>query len=494
MSYNKLPYRHNLTLFTDLYQLTMGQVYWAQGMHEWEAVFHHSYRANPSGSGYTVACGLEFIVDYLQHLRFEEEDAAYLATLSGNDGKPLFSSAYLDYLKGFEWTCDVDAMPEGTIAFPHEPLLRVRGNLLQAQLVETAILTFINYATAVATKAAHITTAAGEMPVYEFGARRAHGIDGAFTATRSALIGGFAGTSNVWAARHLGIAPDKIKGTMAHSLVMSFDSELEAFTAYAETLPNNCVFLVDTYGTLEGVRHAIEVGRSLRERGFEMTGIRLDSGDLARLSRRARRMLDEAGFESAAIMATNDLDERLIESLKNQDANIAVYGIGTKLMVAALAGVYKLAAIRQPGGEWMPKIKLSDQRVKTSIPGILQVRRYRTDDGNVADCIYDERQGLPHDGRIINLLDNTKQMRLPECDSADLLVPVMRGGQLVSDLPDLREIQQYAKRELHYLSDGTKRFDNPDEYRVGLEKSLYVERERLIIEHREAGGADYWTA
>jgi len=280
---------------------------------------------------------------------------------------------------------------------------------------------------------------------------------------------------------------------MAHSLVMSFDSELEAFIAYAESLPNNCVFLVDTYGTIEGVRHAIEAGRTLRARGFEMTGIRLDSGDLARLSRRARRMLDEAGFQTTAIMATNDLDERLIESLKNQDASIAVYGIGTKLMVPALAGVYKLAAIRQPRGEWIPKIKLSDQRVKTSIPGVLQVRRYRTDDGNVADCIYDEREGLPRDGRIINLLDSTKQMRLPDCDSADLLVPVMRGGQSVSELPCLREIQEYARRELHYLSDGTKRFDNPDEYRVGLEKSLYVERERLIFEHREAGGADHWT-
>ncbi|MEJ7710986.1 MAG: nicotinate phosphoribosyltransferase [Pyrinomonadaceae bacterium] len=486
MSYSELPYRHNLTLFTDLYQLTMGQVYWATGAHEWEAVFHHSYRANPAGGGYTVACGLEFVLDYLRNLRFDDEDLAYLATIQGNDARPLFNRDYLKYLKTFEWTCDVDAVPEGTVMFPHEPLLRVRGPLLQAQLVETAILTLGNYATAVATKATRITTAAGDVPVYEFGARRASGIDGAFTATRSAYIGGFAGTSNVWAARHLRIPAQNIKGTMAHSLIMSFDTELEAFDAYAQSLPNNCVFLVDTYGTIEGVRHAIEIGKSLRARGFEMIGIRLDSGDLARLSKRARKMLDEAGFERAGIMATNDLDERLIQSLKAQEAAISVYGVGTKLMVPALAGVYKLSGIRKVGGEWAPKIKLSDQSIKTSIPGTLQVRRFRTDNGNVADCIYDERAGLPSNARMINLLDQTKQMRLPAGDSHDLLVPVMRGGRLVYSLPSLSEIRDYARRELHYVSDGTKRFDNPDEHRVGLEKSLYVNRERLILEHREA--------
>lgn len=276
MSYRMLPYKTNMTLFTDLYQLTMGQVYWAEGMAEWESVFHHSYRANPFGGGYTVASGLEAIIDYLQNLRFEDDDISFLAAINGNDGKPMFKPDYLAYLKQLEFSCDVDGVPEGTIVFPHEPLLRVKGPLFQAQLIETAMLNLGNYATAVATEAARITSAAGEAPVYDFSPRRAPGMDGALTATRSAYIGGFAGTSNVLAAQLYGIP---VKGTMAHSLVMSFDTELEAFMAYARTLPNNCLFLVDTYGTIEGVRHAIETGKQLRANGFEMLGIRLDSGD-----------------------------------------------------------------------------------------------------------------------------------------------------------------------------------------------------------------------
>ena len=486
MNYRTLPYKHNLALFTDLYQLTMGQVYWAEGVAARESVFHHFYRTNPAGGGYTVAAGLETLVDYLANFRFDDEDVAYLATVTGNDGAPLFRPEYLQHLKDLEFSCDVDAVPEGTVMFPHEPFVRVRGPLLQAQLIETALLTLVNYATAVATQAARICYAAGGEPVYEFGARRAPGIDGAFTATRSAYVGGFAGTSNVWAARHLGLPPGAVKGTMAHSLVMSFDTESEAFEAYARQMPNNCVFLVDTYGTIEGVRHAIEAGRKLREAGHRMIGVRLDSGDLARLSRRARALLDEAGFRDAAILATNDLNEHLIQSLKLQGAAIAVWGVGTKLMVPALAGVYKLAAIRRAeGGEWEPKIKLSDQAVKTSIPGVLQVRRYRTINGNVADCIYDERTDIAAGGHMINLFDQTKQMRLPaNAEGHDLLVPVMRGGRVVYDLPSLEEIRERRARELHFVSDSVKRFDNPDEYRVGLERSLYVERERLMLERR----------
>jgi nicotinate phosphoribosyltransferase len=492
MSYRTLPYGSNLTLFTDLYQLTMGQVYWAEGMAEWESVFHHFYRSNPFGGGYTIACGLEAIVDYLTNLKFEDEDIGFLSTIPGNDGEPIFNPEYLQYLKRLEFSCDVDAVPEGTVMFPHEPLVRVKGPLLQAQFVETALLNLGNYATAIATEAARIAWAAGEMPVYDFSARRAPGMDGSLTATRSAYIGGFAGTSNVWAARHLGIPVKDIKGTMAHSLVMSFDTELEAFLAYARTLPNNCLFLVDTYGTIEGVRHAIEVGRRLRASGFEMLGIRLDSGDLARLSRRARRLLDEADFRKTAIVASNDLNEFLIQSLRTQGAMINVWGVGTKLLVPSLAGVYKLAAIRQPGGEWEPRIKLSDQLAKVSIPGRLQVRRYRTLNGNVADCIYDEATDLSQGGQMINLLDQTKQMRLPQnIESNDLLVPVMRQGRPVYDQPTLEQIRQHRLVELHHVSDATKRFDNPDEYRVGLEKSLYVRRENLIIERR---GVSDWES
>lgn len=495
MSYKTLPYMHNMTLFTDLYQLTMGQVYWAEGMDEWEGVFHHFFRANPFGGGYTVASGLEAVIDYLNNLKFEKDDIEFLSTIPGNDGKPIFRRDYLEYLSNLEFRLDVDGVPEGTIVFPHEPLLRVRGPLLQAQLVETALLNLGNYATAVATEATRISWAAGEAPVYDFSARRAPGMDGSLTATRSAYIGGFAGTSNVMAARHFRIPAKDMKGTMAHSLVMSFDTELDAFTAYARTLPNNCLFLVDTYGTIEGVGHALEVGRQLRAQGFEMLGIRLDSGDLARLSKRARRMLDAAGFRQTAIVATNDLNEFLIQSLRSQDAPIAVWGVGTKLMVPSLAGVYKLAALRRPGGPWEPKIKLSDQQIKVSIPGILQVRRYQTINGNVADCIYDEMTDLSQGGTMINLLDQTKQMRLPPAaESTDLLVPVFRQGSSVYEQPSLEQIRHHRMVEFSKVADGAKRFENPDEYRVGLEKSLYIGREKLILERRGVSDWEYEAA
>ncbi len=485
MSYTTLPYRQNMTLFTDLYQLTMGQVYWSEGMAEWHGVFHLFFRANPAGGGYTIASGLEAVVDYLENLRFESDAIDFLSTIPGSDGNPIFRPEYLQYLSKLEFCLDVDAVPEGTAVFPHEPLVRVRGPLLQGQLVETALLNLTNYATAIATQAARISWAAGEAPVYDFSPRRAPGMDGSLTATRSSYVGGFAGTSNVEAARYFGIPPKAIKGTMAHSLVMSFDSELEAFMAYAHTLPNNCVFLVDTYGTINGVKNAIEAGRQLRTKGFELLGIRLDSGDLARLSKRARRMLDEAGFRNTGIVASNDLNEFIIQSLRRQDAAIAVWGVGTKLMVPAVAGVYKLAAIRKPHGDWESKIKLSDQPIKVSIPGILQVKRYRTVDGNIADCIYDERTDLSQGGIMINPLDKTKQMRLPDrAQSHDLLVSIFREGQLVYDLPSLEKIRRRRFVELKNVAEGTKRFDNPDEYRVGLEKSLYIQRETLILEHR----------
>jgi nicotinate phosphoribosyltransferase len=282
---------------------------------------------------------------------------------------------------------------------------------------------------------------------------------------------------------------------MAHRLVMSFDTELDAFKAYARTLPNNCLFLVDTYGTIDGVRHAIEVGRQLSSHGFEMLGIRLDSGDLARLSKRARRLLDEADFRQTSIVATNDLNEFLIQSLRLQDAPIAIWGVGTKLAVPSLAGVYKLAGIRRPGGVWESKIKLSEQPIKISIPGVQQVRRYRTVDGNVADCIYEEGTDLSQDGLMINLLDQTKQMRLPRmAESADLLVPIFRHGRLVYDQPSLEQIRHRRMVELRNVAEGTKRFENPDEYRVGLEKSLYVRREHLILEHRGLSDWEYEAA
>src|SRR5688572_30709583 len=302
-------------LLTDLYQITMACAYWKSGQADREAAFHLSFRNAPFQSGFTVVAGLASAIEYLQNLRFEPADLDYLASLPGRDKKPLFERNFLDYLAGVSFSCDVDAVPEGTVVFPHQPLIRVKGAILQAQIIETALLNFINFQSLIATKAARICLAAQGEPVIEFGLRRAQGIDGALTASRAAYIGGCAGTSNLLAGKTFGIP---VAGTHAHSWVMSFETELEAFEAYARAMPNNCVFLVDTYDTLEGVRRAVKVGQELRQQGHEMIGVRLDSGDLAYLSIEARKILDAGGFPKAQIVASNDLDETIIASLKDQ--------------------------------------------------------------------------------------------------------------------------------------------------------------------------------
>jgi len=488
MTYKLLPYRDNLALFADLYELTMAQVYWSEGMAGWEGAFHYSYRNAPRGGGYAIACGLESVIDYLRNLAFTDDDISYLATIPGSDGKPVFKPDFLESLHGLKFDCDVDAVPEGTVVFPNEPIIRITGPLITAQIVETAVLNLCNYASATATQASRICWAAGEWPVYDFSPRRAPSVDGAFTTARSAYIGGFSGTSNVWAARHLGLPVEDVKGTMAHSLIMSFDSEADAFRAYSRTLPNNCLFLVDTYGTVTGVQNAIQIGRQLRAEGHEMVGVRLDSGDLAKLSRRARQMLDEAGFERAAIFASNDLDEFVIRSLKMQRAAVTQLGVGTNLIVQPLGGVYKLSAVRRPGSDWEPKIKLSDQPAKISIPGILQVRRFRLGNKNVADVIHDETTGLGEEGSMISLHDETRQFRLPpqSAESRDLLAPIIRRGRLVYGSPSLEQIRTYCKTELGHLPEETRRFENPDQYRVGLETTLHRLRHKMILESRAA--------
>ena len=308
-------YRPPLALLTDLYQLTMAYGYWKLGRAEQEAVFHLFFRKPPFAGGYAVAAGLETAIEFLRAFRFDESDIAYLASLTGNDGRPLFDAEFLGHLGELRLAVDVDAMPEGTVAFGQEPLVRVRGPILQCQLLETPLLNIINFQTLIATKAARICEAAGDDSVLEFGLRRAQGIDGALSASRAAYIGGCSATSNVLAGKLFGIP---VKGTHAHSWVMSFDTEAESFEQYAAVMPNNCVFLVDTYDTLDGVRQAAEVGKKLRRQGHELVGIRLDSGDLAYLSIEARKILDEAGFPDAGIVASNDLDEHLIENLRTQ--------------------------------------------------------------------------------------------------------------------------------------------------------------------------------
>ena len=365
--------------------------YWQCGKAEQEAAFHLIFRRNPFGGAFTVAAGLAPALDFLQDFHLNASDTSYLETLTGADGKPLFEKAFLDHLADLKLTCDIDIVPEGTVVFPQEPLVRVKGPLLQAQLLETLLLNLINFQTLIATKAARICLAARGNRILEFGLRRAQGINGGLSASRAAYVGGCHATSNVLAGKLYGIP---VAGTHAHSWVMSFDSEFESFQAYAQAMPNNSIFLVDTYDTAAGVANAIHAGRWLREQGHEMLGVRLDSGDLAALSLDARRMLDEAGFPETKIVASGDLDEHSITELYDQRAPIAILGVGTKLATAyddaALGGVYKLSAIRDQEGNWRPKLKTSNDPAKTSNPGLLQSRRFTKDNKFLCDVIYDE--------------------------------------------------------------------------------------------------------
>ncbi len=477
----------SLALLTDLYQLTMAYGYWKTGLAEREAVFHLTFRSAPFGGGYAVSCGLSAAIDYLKKLQFGDGDLAYLAKLPGNDGKPLFDRSFLVHLRRLRFNLDVDAIPEGTVVFGQEPLVRVKGPLIAAQIVETALLNLINFQTLIATKAARICQSAKGDPVIEFGLRRAQGIDGALSASRAAYVGGCASTSNVLAGKVFGIP---VKGTHAHSWVMSFDSELEAFEAYAKALPNNCTFLVDTYDTIAGVHHAIEVGKALRQRGHEMAGIRLDSGDLAYLSIEARRMLDEAGFKKVRILASNDLDEHLIADLKQQGATIGIWGVGTRLATAydqpALGGVYKLSALKDKNGLWQHKLKLSEQAGKVSVPGMLQVRRFRNG-SFIADAIYDTITGI--DEGAVTIVDPVDPIRRKKIGAGmaheDLLVPIFRDGKCVYEQPPIAQVRQRAIDQLALLHPAVKRFTNPHRYPAGLEKKLFDLRHELILKARE---------
>ncbi len=482
-------YRTSLALLADLYQITMAQAYWASGTAGNEAVFHLFFRANPFGGGFAVACGLARVVECLDQLRFDSDDLEYLASLEGNDGRPLLDPAFVRELGGLELRCDLDAVPEGTVVFPHEPLVRVRGPILQAQLLETMLLNVVNFETLIATKATRVCLAARGDTVIDFGLRRAQGIDGGLSASRAAYVGGCAGTSNVLAGRRYGIP---VRGTHAHSWVMAFDSEPEAFEAYARAQPNNCVLLVDTYDTLDGVRHAVEAGRRLRERGHELAGIRLDSGDLAWLSIEARRILDTGGFPEAVIVASNDLDEHVIASLKEQGAAITVWGVGTRLVTGgddpALGGVYKLAAVRRPGEAWRHRVKISEQSIKTTNPGVQQVRRYETDRGFLADVIYDEEQGLAEEPVIVDPLDPTRRKPIAtEMRGTDLLEPILRGGRLVNEPPSLAAARARAAEQVGRLHSGITRFVNPHQYPVGLSAELHGLKTRLVLDARRGG-------
>lgn len=483
-------YGDTLPLATDQYQLTMGQGYWQQGMAQREAVFSYGFRDNPFQGGYAVCAGLAYVAYFVQYMRehgFCDTNLRFLAQLTGYDGMPLFRQEYLDFLRHMSWEVQVDAIPEGTVVFAHEPIVRVSGPIIACQILESFLLTEMNFQTLIATKAARICQAAQGDPVSEQGLRRAQGLDGALTVSRAAYIGGCAGTSNLHAGALLGIPTS---GTMAHSFVMAFASETEAFKAYAEALPNNCVFLVDTYNTLHGVQQAADVGKWLAARGQRLLGIRLDSGDLAWLSREARQILDAQGLHDVKIYAANDLDEQLIADLKAQGATISMWGVGTRLATggsqSALGGVYKLGGIRQPDGTWQRTIKVSEQQTKTSVPGYLQVRRYGGADGCLlADAIYDEELGMPDLCTIVSPIDTDRRFTLPDhAPWEDLLVPVCRDGWCLETLPTLAAIRQRTLTQLALLDPTVRRQLHPHAYKVGLESRLADVRRQMILVQR----------
>ena len=461
-------------LMLDLYHLTMAYGFWKRDLYRHQAVFNLFFRNTPFQMPYAVVAGLQLAIDILKNFRFSVEDVRYLGQLKGSGGKPLFDIGFLNYLQRLQFRCDVDAVPEGTPAFPNEPLIRVRGPLIEAQLVESALVNVLDFSTLIATKSARMVQVAYGEEIVEFGLRRAQGPDGALTASRAAYIGGCHGTSNVMAAKYYDLP---VKGTLSHSWIMVFDEELAAFREYANALPDNCIFLVDTYNTIEGVKNAITVGKELRENGHALLGIRLDSGDLAALSIEARHLLDQAGFKDAIILGGNDIDEHKIDGLHKQGSRIDSWGIGTRLVTGhdktALGGVYKLAAIRQENAEWRYRMKWSPEKIKTSNPGIQQVKRLTDKDGiPVADMIYDEI--LPY-SQVLYAIEDDREYRFEELEGKELLVPVFREGNLVYHSPDIHEIREHSLQQQALFQKA-----DLSHYRIGLEKHLHQKKEELL--------------
>jgi nicotinate phosphoribosyltransferase len=469
----------NLTMLTDLYQLTMMYGYYRCGMSQKAAVFDLFFRKSPGGSAYAIAAGLEQAIDFINNLHFAEEDIAYLKSLN------LFDEEFMGMLKDFTFTGEVFAVPEGTVVFPYEPIIRVKAPFMQAQLLETALLNLINHQTLIATKSSRVVYAAEGDSVLEFGLRRAQGPDAGIYGARAAIIGGCSFTSNVLTGELYNIPA---KGTHAHSWVMSFPSELEAFRAYANIFPDSCLLLVDTYDTLKsGVPNAIRVFEELKSKGYKPVGIRLDSGDLAYLSKKARAMLDKAGFADAKIFASGDIDEWLIRDMKLQGARIDVWGVGTKLITSdgcpALGGVYKLSA-EVTDGKIVPKIKISDNVEKITNPGYKKLTRiYSNSSGKaIADLIQLDGEEIDDTKplTIFHPVDTWKKMKLTDFHSRDLLIPVFIDGKQVYQSPPLMDIQAYARNDLATFWDEIKRLINPQEYKVDLSQQLYDLKRSLL--------------
>ena len=463
----------NLTLLTDLYQLTMGYGFYRQNKHEEEVVFDLFFRKNALIT-YSLFAGLEQAMDYLLNWRFDDEDIAYLRGLN------LFDEGFLDYLKNMKFTGDVYAVREGEPVFPSEPILTVKAPLIQAQFAETALLNIINHQTLIATKSSKICRAtAGRGVVMEFGLRRAQGPDAGINGARAAIIGGCSSTSNVIAGQKFEVP---VAGTMAHSWVMDYPTEYDAFRAYADAYPDNCLLLVDTYDTLRsGVPNAIKVFKELKAAGHKPKGIRLDSGDLAYLSKKARKMMDEAGFPEAIICVSGDLDERSISTLLQQGAKIDSWGVGTKLITSedlpALGGVYKLSAVIEKDGTVTPKIKLSDNTAKITNPGFKKLYRlYDTENGMAIADLITLRDETVNDEQPLTLfhpVETWKQHEVENFRAEELQQTIVKGGKLVYEFPKLKEIREYSKGELAKIWEEYLRLDVPQLYKVDLSDKLH---------------------
>lgn len=475
--------KRNLTLLTDLYELTMMQGYYEKGQNE-NVIFDVFFRQNPCNNGYSVCAGLDQVIDYIKNLHFTYDDVDYLRGLG------IFKEDFLHYLSGFHFSGDIYAIPEGTVVFPKEPLLKVVAPIVEAQLVETAILNIINHQSLIATKTSRIVFAANGDGIMEFGLRRAQGPDAGLYGARAAMIGGCVGTSNVLAGQMFDVP---VMGTHAHSWIMSFPDEYTAFKTYAEMYPDNCTLLVDTYDTLKsGVPNAIRVFQEFKDAGKPLIkyGIRLDSGDLAYLSKEARKMLDEAGFPEATICASNDLDEFLLHDLKMQGAAIDSWGVGTNLITSkdcpSFGGVYKLAAIQNEEGEFVPKIKISENTEKITNPGNKTIYRiYEKASGKIkADliCFADEVIDPKQDLLLFDPMDTWKKTKLAggTYNVREILLPIFKNGECLYKSPTLKEIAAYCREEKDTLWDETKRLFYPHRVYVDLSQKLYAVKQSLL--------------
>lgn len=477
--------KNNYTMLCDFYELTMANGYFQKGMQNEIVYFDMFFRSVPDGGGFAIFAGLEQLVEYIQNLHFTEEDLAYLSKIDG------FTEDFIEYLRNFKFTGDIYSVKEGTVIFPNEPLITVRTNAVEAQIIETFLLLTINHQSLIATKTNRIVRAAKDKLVMEFGARRAQGASAAIYGTRAAYIAGVGGTSCTYDDVHFGI---KALGTMAHSWVQMFDSEYEAFKTYCEIYPNNVVLLIDTYNVLKsGAPNAIKVIKEvLLPKGIRKAGVRIDSGDIAYLSKKLRKMFDDAGLDFVTIVASNSLDERIIDELNRQDACVDSYGIGERLITSKSApifgGVYKLVAVEK-NGEIIPKIKISENEAKITNPHFKKVYRLygRDTDKALADviCLHDEDIDDSQDYEIFDPKFTWKRKLVYDFYKEELQVPIFKNGELVYKLPTLEEIRAYCKKEVDRQWDEVKRFDNPHEYYVDLSQKLWDIKHNMLKEENK---------